>query len=88
MDGSGWADKMLTERYIKIFWLILALITLGLAALVFAEYRSLRAQTGQLINLQAQSQILNQKLIQAIATQTVKLKQIELAEKKSFYGLN
>jgi hypothetical protein len=79
---------MLTERYVKIFWLILAIITLGLALLVFAEYKSLRLQTVQLINLQAQYQVLNQQLTQAIATQTVKLKQIELAEKKSSYGLN
>lgn len=79
---------MLTERYIKIFWLILTLVTLGLAGLVFAEYRSLKSQTVQLINLQAQYQILNQQLTQTIAAQTVKLKQIELAEKKSAYGLN
>lgn len=79
---------MLTERYLKIFWLVLACITLGLALLVFAEYKSLRSQTVQLINLQAQYQVLNQQLIQAITIQTEKLKQLELAEKKSFYVQN
>ena len=79
---------MLTERYIKIFWLILACITFGLALLVFTEYRSLRAQTTQLLNLQSQYQALNQKLTQAIAQQAVQLKRLEVAEKKSSYALN
>ena len=76
---------MLTERYIKIFWLLLVCITFGLALLVLVEYRSLSAQTAQLINLQIQYQELKQKLTHAIAEQAEKLKQLELAEKKSFY---
>ncbi len=79
---------MLTERFIKFFRLTLACITSGLVLLVFAGYRSLKIQTVQLINLQIQYQELSQKLTHAIAEQAEKLKQLELAEKKSSYVLN
>lgn len=79
---------MLTERYLKIFWLILTCVTLGLILLVLAEYRAFKAQAAQLSSVQAQYKILNQKLADTVVEQAAKIKQLELAEKKSSYALN
>lgn len=74
---------MLNLRFMRLVWGGLVAVGGILAGLLLIEYRTLKAQTALLSQLQTQYQNLNQQLTTAVDRQQL---QLRIAEKKSAYS--